>query len=160
MTTGDYNRSVKEYADRLYGFVLKHCRRSDWAEDIVQDSFEAMWKHRSEIRVESAKAWLFKVAYNKWIDKKRKRKRDQALTEENIGSRSREEHRFIARDAADKLLSVLTETQRSLVMLREYEGYSYREIADITELSLSQVKVYLYRARKRLSATVESMKEK
>ena len=47
----------------------------------------------------------------------------------------------------DEALSKLSETQRSLVLLKDYEGYSYEEIGKITSLSESQVKVYLHRAR-------------
>ena len=50
----------------------------------------------------------------------------------------------------DEALSRLSETQRSLVLLKDYEGYSYDEIGKITGLSESQVKVYLHRARVQL----------
>ena len=44
-------------------------------------------------------------------------------------------------------LSKLPEIQRSVILLRDYEGYSYKEIAEVTKLSESAVKVYIYRAR-------------
>ena len=50
----------------------------------------------------------------------------------------------------EEALSRLSETQRSLVLLKDYEGYSYEEIGQITGLSESQVKVYLHRARVQL----------
>ena len=53
-------------------------------------------------------------------------------------------------------LNSLTEQQRSLVLLRDYEGYSYQEIGDITSLTESQVKVYLFRARKALKEYIST----
>ncbi len=50
----------------------------------------------------------------------------------------------------NEALSKLSDLQRSLVMLKDYEGYSYEEIGKITELNESQVKVYLHRARLQL----------
>jgi RNA polymerase sigma factor (sigma-70 family) len=54
-------------------------------------------------------------------------------------------------------LSRLNETQRSLVLLKDYEGYSYQEIGQITGLNESQVKVYLHRARLQLKNYLVSL---
>lgn len=53
-----------------------------------------------------------------------------------------------------KAIQRLNETQRTVVLLRDYEGYSYQEIADITNLSETQVKVYIFRARKFLKEII------
>jgi RNA polymerase sigma-70 factor (ECF subfamily) len=53
-----------------------------------------------------------------------------------------------------RALDGLSEVQRSVVLLRDYEGYSYQEIADITSLSLDQVRVYIFRARKALQTAL------
>ena len=57
----------------------------------------------------------------------------------------------------EEALSRLSETQRSLVLLKDYEGYSYEEIGQITGLSESQVKVYLHRARVQLKEYLVKM---
>ena len=62
-----------------------------------------------------------------------------------------------AGEILEKALELLPEIQRSVVMLRDYEGYSYDEIASITDLSASQVKVYIYRARIRLKNYIVKM---
>ena len=54
------------------------------------------------------------------------------------------------KEILNKALAILPEVQRSAILLRDYEGYSYDEIGDILELNASQVKVYIYRARKQL----------
>ncbi|MFV7869572.1 RNA polymerase sigma factor, partial [Enterococcus faecium] len=87
------------------------------------------------------------VAYNQMIDHIRKHKRIQ-LTDgfhENTGI-THQQHGNLKKTLMDAL-NTLKETQRSLVMLKDYEGYSYQEIGQIMDLNESQVKVYLHRAR-------------
>jgi RNA polymerase sigma-70 factor (ECF subfamily) len=62
-------------------------------------------------------------------------------------------------EVLERAVGNLPEDQRAVVMLRDYEGYSYKEIADITELSESQVKVYIYRARVYLKNYIGSMEQ-
>ena len=54
-------------------------------------------------------------------------------------------------------LNTLPEIQRSVILLRDYEGYNYDEIADITGLTLSQVKVYIFRGRQKLKQYIGSI---
>ena len=62
-------------------------------------------------------------------------------------------------EVLEKAVENLPEDQKAVVMLRDYEGYSYREIADITGLSESQVKVYIYRARVYLKSYIGSLEQ-
>ncbi len=69
--------------------------------------------------------------------------KEEAVKEIPVYNRQQQNTRKILEEA----LARLNETQRSLVLLKDYEGYSYEEIGEITGLSASQVKVYLHRAR-------------
>ena len=60
-------------------------------------------------------------------------------------------------EVLDKALLRLSEVQRSVILLRDYEGYAYNEIAEITNLSESQVKVYIYRGRLALKKYIGSI---
>jgi RNA polymerase sigma-70 factor (ECF subfamily) len=84
------------------------------------------------------------------IDHIRKVKRIQLREEFNEGSRVQDRPANNLKKILEEALSRLSETQRSLVLLKDYEGYSYDEIGKITGLSESQVKVYLHRARVQL----------
>jgi RNA polymerase sigma factor (sigma-70 family) len=148
MTEQEYNECVTRYADNVYRFILKNLRLEEDARDVVQTAFEKLWKSRQEVEASKSKSYLFTIAYHQMIDHIRKTKRIQL----------REEFREEARVTTDKpihnlkkvleeALSRLSETQRSLVLLKDYEGYSYAEIGQITGLNESQVKVYLHRAR-------------
>jgi RNA polymerase sigma factor (sigma-70 family) len=147
MTEKEYNQCVTEYADNVYRFILKNLRHEEDARDVVQTAFEKMWVNRAEIDNAKCKSYLFTVAYHQMIDHIRKVKR-VSLKEE-----FREEARVYDRPAhnmkkvLEEALARLPETQRSLVLLKDYEGYSYEEIGKITGLNESQVKVDLHRAR-------------
>jgi RNA polymerase sigma-70 factor (ECF subfamily) len=84
------------------------------------------------------------------IDHLRKIKRIQLKEDFNDETRITNRQVHNAKKILEEALSRLSETQRSLVMLKDYEGYSYEEIGKITGLNESQVKVYLHRARVQL----------
>jgi RNA polymerase sigma-70 factor (ECF subfamily) len=150
MTEREYNECVTTYADNVYRFILKNLRHEEDARDVVQTTYEKMWMHREEVDASKSKSYLFTVAYRQMIDHIRKVKRIQLKDEFNEGASV--QHRPVnnLKKVLDEALSRLSETQRSLVLLKDYEGYSYDEIGKITGLSESQVKVYLHRARVQL----------
>ncbi len=148
MTEKQYNECVNLYADNVYRFILKNLRHEEDARDIVQSAFEKMWRNRDDVMNEKSKSYLFTVAYNQMIDHIRKVKRisltgDFSETSNGINHQPATNARRTLQEALDRL----NEIQRSLVMLKDYEGYSYEEIGTITGLNESQVKVYLHRAR-------------
>ncbi len=93
------------------------------------------------------KSYLFTVAYNQMIDHLRKVKRVQLREEFKEEAQVYDKPVYNTRKVLEEALSRLNETSRSLVLLKDYEGYSYEEIGQITGLNESQVKVYLHRAR-------------
>ncbi|MBX9891127.1 MAG: RNA polymerase sigma factor [Chitinophagaceae bacterium] len=147
MTEREYNECVNQYADNVYRFILKNLRHEEDARDIVQTAFEKLWRNRESVESGKSKSYLFTVAYNQMIDHIRKHKRVQL--KEEFREEVRIEHKPVndLRKTLMEALDRLNETQRSLVMLKDYEGYSYEEIGKITGLNESQVKVYLHRAR-------------
>lgn len=147
MTEREYNNCVNLYSDNVYRFILKNMGHQEDAKDVVQSSFEKLWINRDKVDNERCKSFLFTVAYNQMIDHIRKNKRI-VLKEEFTGdTRTSTQKHNHTKKILDEALNRLSETQRSLVLLKDYEGYSYQEIGTITNLSESQVKVYLHRAR-------------
>jgi RNA polymerase sigma-70 factor (ECF subfamily) len=147
MTANEYNDCVNSHADNVYRFILKNLRHEEDSRDIVQTAFEKLWRNRQEVAAEKSKSYLFTIAYHQMIDHIRKTKR--ILLREDFAADSQVYDRptLPIRKILEEALSRLNETQRSLVMLKDYEGYSYEEIGKITGLNESQVKVYLHRAR-------------
>ena len=150
MTEREYNECVNTYADNVYRFILKNLRNEEDARDVVQTAFEKMWRHRDEVDSSKSKSYLFTVAYRQMIDHIRKVKRIQLKEEFNETTKVQNKPANNLKKILDEALARLSETQRTLVLLKDYEGYSYEEIGQITNLSESQVKVYLHRARVQL----------
>jgi RNA polymerase sigma factor (sigma-70 family) len=150
MTEKEYNECVNLHADGVFRFIVKNLKHEEDARDVVQSAFEKLWRNREEVDGTKSKSYLFTVAYNQMIDHIRKVKRvylkDEFKAEARVYNKEQNNTRAILHEA----LSRLNETQRSLVMLKDYEGYSYEEIGQIMNLSESQVKVYLHRARLQL----------
>ena len=147
MTEREYNQCVDQYADNVYRFIVKNLRHEEDAKDIVQTAFEKLWRNRETVETGKSKSFLFTVAYNQMIDHIRKVKRislrEEFDDEVKIVHQTNSNTKKILMDA----LNLLNETQRSLVMLKDYEGYNYEQIGEIMGLNTSQVKVYLHRAR-------------
>ncbi|MFT3825873.1 MAG: RNA polymerase sigma factor [Chitinophagaceae bacterium] len=150
MTEREYNQCVNDYADNVFRFIVKNLKHEEDARDVVQTAFEKMWINRADIDNARCKSYLFTVAYNQMIDHLRKAKRVSLRDEFREEARILDRPVHNTRKVLEEALSRLSETQRSLVLLKDYEGYSYEEIGQITGLSESQVKVYLHRARVQL----------
>jgi len=147
MTVREYNQCVDDFADGVYRFILKNIRDEDNARDIVQDAFAKMWEKVKDISSERSKSYLFTAAYHTMIDFIRKNKRIDHVDEFTNEDNGHETGYSDLKEILDEAVTQLPDIQRSVLLLRDYEGYSYKEIGDITNLNESQVKVYIYRAR-------------
>ena len=147
MNEKEFNECVNSYADGVYRFILKNLRHEEDSKDVVQSAFEKLWVNRESVENERSKSYLFTVAYHQMIDHIRKNKRISLQEDFSKEMRTTKEPQHNVKKILNEALYRLSETQRSLVLLKDYEGYSYDEIAVITSLSISQVKVYLHRAR-------------
>ena len=150
MTTVEYNECVDLYADKVYRFIRKSTGENDQSKDIVQDAFVKLWQKRADVRFESVKSYLFTVAYRVMIDHFRSRKRmnfTQNLQPEQLFTDNQYSD---LKEVLNKAIDCLPAVQKDVILLRDYEGYSYDEISVITGLNASQVKVYIYRGRKTL----------
>ena len=147
MTVKEYNRSVDEYSDSVYRFIRGNLKDDDRSNDIVQDSYEKLWRHVAEIEFTVVKSWLFSTAYHTMIDIIRREKRMTGMEPVHEREMIHESHYSDLNEILHQALERLPEQQKTAVMLRDYEGYSYKEIGDITGLSEAQVKINIYRGR-------------
>lgn len=156
MTRKEYNEAVELYADNLYRFIVKHTQNKMLAEDIVQETFTKVWEKHETIAASKTKSYLFTTAYHQLIDEIKKEKR---TTDKEIEEYKNEEsltHLFDVQKTLNEAVNQLPEIQKTVVLLRDYEGYNYSEISEITSLSESQVKVYIFRARQALKEYLKS----
>lgn len=156
MTRKEYNTAVDEYADRLFRFAVKTLRDEELARDHVQQAFARLLEKHADVDDEKVRSYLFTAVYNLNNDHFRKQKHRYAHTDEsmNTSTSSTQIEQPDLKEIIDKGLESLPEQQRNVILLRDYEGYSYDEIGEITGLNPSQVKVYLFRARKALKAFI------
>ena len=145
------------FKDKVYRFVLGMVGEPMDAEDIMQELLIKIWRKKEQfVEIENKEAWCMTVARNMAIDKIRARKTpasdidghrdisDKASTPEQAYEQKEQMSNVM------KLLDELPEKQKMIIHLRDVEGYTYQEIADMTESTLDFVKVSLHRARKAL----------
>ena len=151
MTIKEFNTCVDLHADGLYRFVLKHVKDTDVAHDLVQDTYEKLWLKVNDMESTNAKSYMFTAAYHTTIDYLRRAKKSERLDfDKHPVVAEKEKVNYDLRTALNNALDKLPEIQKTVVLLRDYEGYDYKEIGTITDLTESQVKVYIFRARQTL----------
>lgn len=154
---------VARYEGPLIRYAAQFTADVDRARDVVQDAFLRLCREdRAQVEGHLAQ-WLFTVCRNRALDVRRKEKRMKAMTDEQASSQtSREENqdRLLERhDSVDRVvrvLSTLSENQQEVVRLKFQSGLSYREISDITELSVSNVGFLLHTALKKIRERLEA----
>ncbi len=147
MTVAEYNRCVEDFADNVYRFILKNLRDEAQAQDIVQESFARLWLKVEEVSFEKSRSYLFTTAYRTMIDWLRREKKNADFETVDASAYAHSRQYSDLQEQLHDALQRLPEQQRIVVLLRDYEGYAYEEIGEITGLNESQVKVYIYRAR-------------
>ncbi len=157
MTVKEYNNAVKEFGDHVYRFIYRSIKDSHRADDIVQDTYEKLWRCVTEIEYSAVRSWLFTSAYNRMIDVIRKDSRLVDVEYYDDSSLFADERSNDLNEVLHRALAMLPPVQRSVILLRDYEGYSYREIADIAGLTEAQVKTYIFRGRVSLRNYLEKI---
>lgn len=155
MTSNEYNRAVDEFSDNIYRFALKHLKNEMSAKDIVQETFTKVWIKHEEVAYEKVKSYLFTTAYHAIVDWVKKEGRNGDFEKVEHTASIEFSISFDLQKVLNEALDKLPEVQKTVVLLRDYEGYNYAEIAEITNLNESQVKVYIFRARQTLKEYIK-----
>jgi RNA polymerase sigma factor (sigma-70 family) len=151
-----------EHSRRIYAYCLRQLGSREEAEDAVQATYlNACRSLLSGFEPEIAQAWLFKVAHNVCLTKQRstwrrrrvERPEDIQEIEEFIASPHQPGDELLGIDEA---LAALPEQQRRAILLREWQGLSYREVAAEMELTQGAVETLIFRARRSLAAALDA----
>lgn len=160
MKRSEFNIVVKEYSNNLYGYAIKFLRNKEDASDIVQDVYEKLWINRRNVEFSKAKSWMFTTAHNAMINFSNRRKRTQLTDAIKMYDKGTiNPNTFESNQVVERAVSILPPIQKSVILLRDLESYSYKDIGQILELSDSQVKVYLFRARKKIKKQLKGRRE-
>lgn len=160
MRRREYNIIVNQHSNNLFGYAFNFLRDREDAEDIVQDVFEKLWVNRRKVEPAKAKSWMFTTAHNAMINfSTRKRRLSFSDEMEKYDQGEVVSNSFESSEVVNRAVSILPPIQKSIVILRDLEGYSYKEIGEILDLSESQVKVYLFRGRRKIKKQLKGLVE-
>lgn len=160
--TEAFARLVRTYENKIYSLAFRMCGSADDASDIAQEVFLAAWRGLPSFRGDSGFAtWLYRLTSNAAIDYLRRQKKqrgDMSLDDEELGLDAVDTgpgpqdaaERTEVRSVVAAGLQELSEGHRQVLVLREIQGLSYEEIADVLEVDLGTVKSRISRARSAL----------
>ena len=168
---GDVNafeKLVLEYEKSVYAITQRMTGNAEDAADMTQETFIKAYNSLSSFRGDSKfSVWLYRIATNVCLDFLRSRSRKPTVSlsvedddgeevELDIADESQSPERLLerglTRDAVRRGLDALSPEYRQILLLREIQGLSYEEIADVLTLEVGTVKSRIFRARKRLCA--------
>jgi RNA polymerase sigma-70 factor (ECF subfamily) len=154
---------VKKHEHQVYTLGVYLLRDRSEAEDVAQETYMKLWNNLDNIDNERAAAWLMKVTRNACLDRLRKRRPETEVNDYHLGTDQVQEpaEAFEQEQLGSWLrgaIANLKEPYRSLVVLRDVQQNSYRDVAQALELSLDQVKVYLHRARRQLRDNLQEVR--
>lgn len=153
-----YQQAITQHRQRIFSFAHYSLRAKEDAEDVTQEVFIKLWQHWQKIDHGKLGGWLMRVAHNVVIDHVRKQKPIQnnvdqyADVAEQVGNSNEEAQldQAFFRDQLQQAIKTLDDPFRSILIMRDVQGMSYAEIQISLDISESQVKVYLHRARRKL----------
>ena len=171
-----YRQLVETYQGRIYGMVCGMVRDPEEARDVTQDVFIKAYQSLERFRIDSNfYTWIYRIAMHRAIDHLRKKKRrpvqvydDEVAT--HHGGELSPDHARESPDATlqrsrlraqiQEAISKLSPDHRQVIVLRELEGLSYREIAEILEVPEGTVMSRLFHARRKLLEVMQPMLER
>ncbi len=163
-----FESEIVPHTDSLKSFALKMTNDPDDAEDLVQDTLLKAFRFFDKFeKSTNAKAWLFQIMKNSFINNYRKSNKEpnkvdyedvqnfyETIKPDDVKMKHYEGDAFsdILDDEIANALSVLPDDFRTIIFLSDIEGYSYEEIADFMDCPIGTVRSRLHRARKMLYA--------
>jgi len=157
MQVEEFNELVGRIKDKMYRLALRIVKNEEEAHDVVQDSLIKVWNKREKLaEIDNPDAYCMTITRNMGIDKLRGRKMETTDIEQQFDLKSKvadPERQLVAKQELSLVMQVvnnLPENHRTVIQLRDIEGYSYKEISEMTGYTLEKVKVYLHRARTKL----------
>ena len=146
MTDKEYKEQIDLHADDVLRYLAKNIKDGEVAKDILQDTFVSLWENKEKVEPSKIKNWLFTVAHNNMLKLFRYNKiRQNSFIEENSSESNLENTQLI-----DQLLKQLPDRMRQCLMLKDWQGFSIKEIAEILKISEENVKVNIFRAKVKL----------
>jgi RNA polymerase sigma factor (sigma-70 family) len=157
VTTEQFKQHILPTRHKLYRFALSYLSVEEDARDVVQEVMLSAWEGIKDLRtVRNPEAWCMALTRNKALNLLKKKGRHYLPLAEQYDLPSGDRNPLQQTEANESfhkirdLIAQLPEKQRAVIHLRDLEGYSYKEMAQILNLEMNHVKVLLFRARKQV----------
>mgnify|MGYP003643667231 FL=1 len=162
MDVAQFKTDVLPLKNKLYRFAFNIVKDEELAKDVVQECMIKVWEKRDEVKhINNLEAWCMQVTRNKALDKLRsKHIKKTDLFEVEFDTRKEKDTPVVLAERNEImnriqfLIDALPNRQREVMQLRDIEGYSYKEIADMLEIDINLVKTNLFRARRKLKESL------
>ncbi len=174
MNEKEFLEIVRMHQDKVYRHAFYLLKNSEDAKDITQETFIKAWQYRKKIRRETVHSWLLKVAQNLCFNQLKKRKFQVHLSEEDGETLENllNTHSYKSNPSPDEIaikqelkqlvhraIDELPPNMRSIIVMRELEEMSYKEIAEVVNQPVNSVKSTVFRARKKLREILNRLME-
>ncbi len=154
MTEKEYNLCINSFADSVLRFLIKNIKDDDAAKDILQDTFTKLWEKKIDVDYLKAKSYIYTTAYHTMLNNiKYNSLKDNLTQTQTHTTNSYNDLNEVLNEALERLPKI----QKATILLRDYEGYAYKEIGEILTLSEEQVKINIFRARVKLKEYIGSI---
>ncbi|MGB1031810.1 MAG: RNA polymerase sigma factor [Flavobacteriales bacterium] len=156
MTAEEFRNSVLPMKDRLFRFAFRYLHNRPDAEDAVQDVMLKLWEMDAAKKVDNIEAWCMTMTRNKSLDMLKRKGRTEAQLDPilyqvaNSDDPSEQMERGEAIKKVKDLIRNLPKMQQLVIELRDFQGKTYAEIAELLNIEINLVKVNLHRARKKI----------
>ena len=154
-----FRTTVLPLSDKLFRLALRITMNRAEAEDVVQDTLLKVWEHREEWeQINNLEAFAIATCRNRALDVMKRAGRNTEKLDEMVHFSSQTPQEQLEADEqislVNRLMDDLPEVQRTIMLLRDIEGKTYQEIAQTLDISETQVKVYLHRARTKIKERI------
>lgn len=149
----------KKYNQKVYAYILRLMRDRDKAKDVFQKVFMNVVEKRHTFKGGNFIGWLMVIARNQSMMEKRGAKPNDSIDDIEIAHDEIGNSDFLQSEGIRKAINKLPDEFREIIKLRYFDDFSYNEIAEIQEISVTLVKVRLFRAKKLLINILEPFKE-
>jgi RNA polymerase sigma factor (sigma-70 family) len=166
VTTQVFEQMILPLKNKLFRFALSYLKNEDDAKDVVQDVMIKSWEEMEDVSaIRNVEAWCMTLVKNRSLDRLKRKGRNylQVVDQHHLSANGvdplqhtmqKETHLKIK-----GIIARLPEKQREVISLRDVEGYTYNEIAEILEIELNHVKVLLHRARMQVRNELKTLQE-
>ena len=159
-----YNSIYQKQVEKLRNFVYYKCGDLALAEDIAQETFVKLWTNCAKVMIESVMGWLYTIANNKFIDQTRSQKVRLKFEKEPVKTSNTEDPYHALRteefrEVLETTISDLPEGQREVFLLNRIEGYTFKEIAEMLEISSTAVEKRMSKALAKLRDRIQEFKD-